>query len=93
MLADGLAAADVPRGAVGLGVPLPAGPGRGAEDGVARGAVGLGVTADLDVDVLLGRCVAGADGLADAGFVPALGALAGSATGVAGAAGSAGAAL
>jgi hypothetical protein len=80
-LADGLAAAVLPRGAVGLGAALPLGPGRGADPGVARGAVGFGVAAGLGE--------AGADGLACAGLAALVGALGDSAGAVRSAAGAA----
>ncbi|MFZ0049149.1 MAG: hypothetical protein WAL16_25155, partial [Streptosporangiaceae bacterium] len=43
--AAGLAAPVLPRGAVGFGAALPAGPGRAAVAGVGRGAAGFGVAA------------------------------------------------
>jgi hypothetical protein len=67
-----LDAAAVPRGAVGFGAPLLAGPGRGLAADAARGAVGFGVALGLaaddraDVVALLGALARSAGGAGSA---------------------------
>lgn len=66
-----LDAAAVPRGAVGFGAPLLAGPGRGLAADVARGAVGFGVALGLaddrgDVVAPLGALACSAGGAGSA---------------------------